>query len=591
MVSSTHESGLDNGGILRMDSDPQFSDTREDIQNATAVRVLAILQIFFVISSLMFGGIIFLGNFVYAIEGWLGMEFIAPEFLGAWLLQSLIIILLAFFLLRANQGVMERIPDAFGSSFYLYIFLGVIYATIGMIGFVFVGAIVIQLLLMFIPSVRYFWFEEFQEDTRPRIKETRFTLFLIRKSPLVVVGIVIIVFMVSVALAAPWIAPYRGEDMVFDDVRLPPGAASNDIKQNYEYLLENRYFDPVIMPDYIYDGVAITEKYLETVEIPELFIGVSDLNTGPDNVVVNVTFRIYSLDKTDYEAMTVSERKSYLYANVSVVNDNLLKYIELPDEVGNYVWELQFIASYKTATWSANTRIVIAYFSIYPIHIWGTDNYGGDIYSRIIWGAQEDLKIAISVVSVALAVGAVIGAASGYFGGKLDELVMRITDIFFAFPGLVLAMAIVMAIGVRSLGTISIALMITWWPTYARLVRGQVLSEREKLYIEAARSSGASDTRILFSHILPNTIQPVIVQATMDFGSVLLVAAGLAFIGFGPPVGTAEWGMMIARGQNYILSSPWMTLYPGLAILVTALAFNLVGDGIRDILDPKLRRR
>ncbi|MHA2144915.1 MAG: ABC transporter permease, partial [Candidatus Thorarchaeota archaeon] len=191
----------------------------------------------------------------------------------------------------------------------------------------------------------------------------------------------------------------------------------------------------------------------------------------------------------------------------------------------------------------------------------------------------------------AVSIGAVIGAASGYFGGKLDELVMRITDIFFAFPGLVLAMAIVMALGVRSLGTISIALMITWWPTYARLVRGQVLSEREKLYIEAARSSGASDTRILFSHILPNTIQPVIVQATMDIGSVLLVAAGLAFIGFGPPIGTAEWGMMIARGQEFILSAPWMTLYPGLAILVTALAFNLVGDGIRDIMDPKLRRR
>lgn len=289
--------------------------------------------------------------------------------------------------------------------------------------------------------------------------------------------------------------------------------------------------------------------------------------------------------------MTVSERRSYLYANVSVVDKNLLQYITLPDEEGVYVWELQFIAPYKTTTWTANTRVVLAYYSIYPVHIWGTDNYGGDIYSRIIWGAQEDLRIALSVVFVALTVGAIIGAASGYFGGKFDELVMRVTDIFFAFPGLVLAMAIVMAIGVRSLGTISIALMVTWWPTYARLVRGQVLSEREKLYIEAARSSGASDTRILFSHILPNTIQPVIVQATMDIGAVLLVAAGLAFIGFGPPVGTAEWGMMIARGQNYILSSPWMTLYPGLAILVTALAFNLVGDGIRDIMDPKLRRR
>ncbi|MFW9962884.1 MAG: ABC transporter permease [Candidatus Sifarchaeia archaeon] len=574
-----------------MDSDSQYPEIQDEDQDITTVRVLVLLQILFVMLSLMFGGIIFLGNFVYAIEGLLGIVVVVPEYFGAWMLQSLIILLLTFFLLRSNQGVMERIPDAFGTSFYLYLLLAVIYATIGWIGLIFIGVIGLQLLLLFIPSVRFFWYEEFKEDTKPRIKETRFTLHLIRKSPLVVAGIIIIVFMVGVALAAPWLAPYKGTDMVFDDVRLPPGSPSNDIKQNYEYLLEDRYFNPVIMPDYRYGEVRITEKYLETVEIPELFIGVSDLYTGVDEVSVNVTFRIYNLNLTDYESMTVSQRRSYLYRNVSVVNQHLLQYIELPDETGNYVWELQFIASHKTTTWTVNTRIVIAYFSIYPIHIWGTDNYGGDIYSRIIWGAQEDLRIALSVVLIALTAGAIIGAASGYYGGKLDELVMRITDIFFAFPGLVLAMAIVMAIGVRSLGTISIALMITWWPTYARLVRGQVLSEREKLYIEAARSSGASDTRILFSHILPNTIQPVIVQATMDFGSVLLVAAGLSFIGFGPPVGTAEWGMMIARGQNYILSSPWMTLYPGLAILVTALAFNLVGDGVRDILDPKLRRR
>ena len=396
--------------------------------------------------------------------------------------------------------------------------------------------------------------------------------------------------MVFVAVSAPWLATYKGTDMVFADNRLPPGAPSNDIKQEYFYLLEDTEFDPDITNPVV-EELEITEKYLETIEIPDLFIGVSSIDTWPDAVSLNVTFRIYNLNLTEYEGMTAPQRQAYLYANVSAVDEPLLEYIELPDEEGVYVWELEFIAPYKTATWSMNTRVVVSYFSIYPVHIWGTDNYGGDIYSRIIWGAQEDLRIALSVVMVALSIGAIIGAASGYFGGKLDELVMRITDIFFAFPGLVLAMAIVMAIGVRSLGTISIALMITWWPTYARLVRGQVLSEREKLYIEAARSSGASDTRILFGHILPNTIQPVIVQATMDIGSVLLVAAGLAFIGFGPPVGTAEWGMMIARGQDYILSSPWMTLFPGLAILVTALAFNLVGDGIRDILDPKLRRR
>jgi peptide/nickel transport system permease protein len=567
------------------------TDIHNNNGNDALAKLLSFVQVIFIMAGLLFGGVIFFGYFAYLVQGLLGISLEVPVFISGWILQSLILLVLSYFMLRANQGVMEHVPDAFGTSFYLYVLLTIVYATMGTIGFVFLILIVFQLLLMFLPGVRYYWFAEFVEDTKPRIKETRFTLHLIRKSPLVVAGILIITFMVSVALAAPYITTYQGDEMVFDDVRLPPGSESNDIKLNYLYLFEDKAYNPDIMPDYLYQELEITDEYLQTIEIPDLFIGVSDLTTGSDAVSVNVTFRIYSLNLEDYESMTASQRLSYLYVNVSVVDDNLLDYTELPDEEGVYVWELQFISSQKASIWSCNTRIVLAYYSIYPVHIWGTDNYGGDIYSRIIWGAQEDLRIALSVVMVALAFGAVIGAASGYFGGKLDELVMRITDIFFAFPGLVLAMAIVMAIGVRSLGTISIALMVTWWPTYARLVRGQVLSEREKLYIEAARSSGASDTRILFNHILPNTIQPVIVQATMDIGSVLLVAAGLSFIGFGPPVGTAEWGMMIARGQDFILSSPWMTLYPGLAILVTALAFNLVGDGIRDIMDPKLRRR
>lgn len=573
-----------------MDSDSQMP-VFEDEGSSSLSSMFGTIQIVFVMISLLIGGIILLGNFAYFIEGLLEMSFVPPAFLGNWAIQGILILLLAIFLLRTNAGVMERLPDAFSSSFYLNLFMIVIYLTMGTLGLAMASIVVVQFILMLLPGVRYYWWVEFVEDTKPRVKETRFTLHLVRKSPLVVVGIAIIVFMVSVAIAAPMLATYQGEDMVFKDVRLPPGSPSNDIKLNYLYFLNDRTYNPTIMPQYKYEELTITSKYLETVETPRLFIGVSDLDTKTDAVSVNVTFRVYNLTQAQYEPMTPAERLSYLYANVSVADQNLLQYITLPDKEGVYVWELQFIASHKTTTWSANTRVVLAYYSNYPIHIWGTDNYGGDIYSRIIWASQQDLRIALSVVLVALSSGAVIGAVSGYYGGKLDELVMRVTDIFFAFPGLVLAMAIVMALGVRSLTTISMALMITWWPTYARLVRGQVLSEREKLYIEAARSSGASDSRILFSHILPNTIQPVIVQATMDFGSVILVAAGLSFIGFGPPVGTSEWGMMIARGQNYILSSPWMTLYPGLAILVTALAFNLVGDGIRDILDPKLRRR
>ncbi|RLI54232.1 MAG: D,D-dipeptide ABC transporter permease [Candidatus Thorarchaeota archaeon] len=225
-----------------------------------------------------------------------------------------------------------------------------------------------------------------------------------------------------------------------------------------------------------------------------------------------------------------------------------------------------------------------------PDHIWGTDQNGGDVFSMVIWATRIDLKIAITVVAVSLIIGALIGAAAGYFGGAVDEVVMRITDVFFAFPGLILAMAIVAALGERNLDNISIALMMVWWPTYARLVRGQVLIEREKLYVEAARSVGASDMRILITHILPNTIQPVIVQATLDMGGVLLTAAGLSFIGFGAEAGTAEWGWMISQGQNHFMNY-WVTLYPGLAILFCALSFNLVGDGVRDIMDPKLRRR
>ena len=578
-----------------MESDsqtPQIQDNNGE--DAITFRILVIIQTIFVMSSLILGGIIFLGNFAYMIQGFMGIDIVPNQMLSMWPLQGFLVLILSILHMRKIQGVMEKLPDAFSSSFYLDIFLIVIFATMGSIGLVFIIVIVLQMVLLFIPSVRILWFEEFVEDTKPRIKETRFTLHLVRKSPLVVMGILIIVFMVGVAFAAPLLATYEGTDMVFNDKQLPPGANSTDIKLNFEYLLEDSTFNPDIMPNYYYAEFSINEEHNQTVEIPRLFIGVSDMNTGFDEVSVNVTFRIYSLNATEYDSMTESERLSYIYADVSVITNssvNLLEYIYLPDDTGVYVWELQFTASQKTSEWSANTRVVIAYYTDYPVHIWGTDNYGGDIYSRIIWASQEDLKISLSVVAVAVSIGAIIGAISGYYGGKFDELVMRVTDIFFAFPGLVLAMAIVMALGTRSLETISIALMITWWPTYARLVRAQVLTEREKLYIEAARSSGASDTRILFSHILPNTIQPVIVQATMDIGSVLLVAAGLAFIGFGPPVGTAEWGMMIAVGQDYLLSAPWMTLFPGLAILVTALAFNLVGDGIRDIMDPKLRRR
>jgi len=219
----------------------------------------------------------------------------------------------------------------------------------------------------------------------------------------------------------------------------------------------------------------------------------------------------------------------------------------------------------------------------------GTDTTGGDIYSRVIWGARLDLAIALTVVASAIVIGSVLGSVSGFLGRAFDEVLMRITDVFLAFPALILAMAVAAALG-RNLTNLTIALVVVWWPTYARLIRGQVLAEKERLYVDAARAVGAKPARIIFRHVLPNSIFPVIVQATLDLGGVILTAAGLSFIGFGAGAGVAEWGLMIADGRSYLFQSPWIATFPGLAILLSSLGLNLVGDGLRDVLDPRLRR-
>lgn len=221
-------------------------------------------------------------------------------------------------------------------------------------------------------------------------------------------------------------------------------------------------------------------------------------------------------------------------------------------------------------------------------HWLGTDQLGRDVLSRMIYGARISLLIGTVVVGLAATIGTIVGLVAGYTGGWLDEGLMRLTDVFLAFPALILAMAISGALG-PSLTNAMIAIAIVSWPVYARLVRAQVLSLREREYVEAARSLGASPGRIVWQHILPNTLAPLLVQASFDMGSAILSAAGLSFIGFGAQPPTAEWGVMISDGRNYIVTQPWLSLFPGLAILLTVAAFNLIGDGLRDALDPRLR--
>lgn len=185
-----------------------------------------------------------------------------------------------------------------------------------------------------------------------------------------------------------------------------------------------------------------------------------------------------------------------------------------------------------------------------------------------------------------LLVGSAAGLVAGLLGGWWDEVIMRVTDIFLAFPGLILAMAISAALG-PSLTNVMIAVAVVSWPTYARLIRAQVLALREREFVEAARALGSSQGRVAFRHLLPNSLAPLLVQGSFDVGSAILTAAGLGFIGFGAQPPTPEWGAMVSETRNYIAQAPWASSAPALAILVTVLAFNLLGDGLRDVFDPR----
>jgi ABC-type dipeptide/oligopeptide/nickel transport system permease subunit len=222
-----------------------------------------------------------------------------------------------------------------------------------------------------------------------------------------------------------------------------------------------------------------------------------------------------------------------------------------------------------------------------PQHLMGIDGNSRDLFSRIIFGARLSLQIGVSTVSFAIVIGALLGAIAGFIGGWLDDLIMRSLDVLMAFPGLLLAIAIVAVLGPGLINAL-LAIAIIEIPIFARVVRASVLSVKELEYITASRALGASELRILFTRILPNSLTPLIVQGTLGIASAILSAAALSFLGLGAEFPTPEWGLMLGEERNSVFNAPFLVFFPGLAIMVTVLSFNLLGDGLRDVLDPRL---